>query len=191
MATALLDRIEAPDDLGAMTGAELDALAADLRAEIVRVTTENGGHLATNLGAVELTLALHRVLHSPTDKIVWDVGNQCYAHKILTGRRDRLDTLRQPGGLSGFVNRLESPHDVMTSGHAGTALSTALGLALARDRRGEDHAVVAVVGDGALTAGMAFEALNHLGSLGMAGRLPGRNVCLGNSRGALLRLFSS
>jgi 1-deoxy-D-xylulose-5-phosphate synthase len=143
---------------------ELKGLAKELRREIIRVTTANGGHLAANLGCVELTIALHHALDSPRDKIIWDVGHQSYAHKMLTGRRDRFATIRTTGGLSGFVNRAESPHDHMTSGHAGTALSAALGLARARDYLDDDYKVVAVVGDGALTAGLSYEALNDLGT---------------------------
>ncbi len=143
--------------------AELQELADELRGEIIRVTTANGGHLATNLGCVELTIALHRALDSPKDKIMWDVGHQCYTHKLLTGRRDRFGTLRREGGLSGFVHSGESPHDHMISGHAGTALSAALGLARARDYLGRDCRVAAVVGDGALTSGLSYEALNDLG----------------------------
>lgn len=165
MATATLEKINSPANVKALSSAGLTELSSSIREEIIRVTARNGGHLATNLGSVDLTIALHHVFDSPHDKFIWDVGNQCYAHKILTGRRDRFPTIRKPGGLSGFANRKESPHDPLTSGHSGTALSTALGLAAARDRLDEDYSVVTIVGDGALTAGLAYEALNNLATL--------------------------
>ena len=164
MTSSLLSQIDGPAHVKGLNLDELKALADQLRSEILRVTAANGGHLATNLGSVELSVALHHTLESPRDKIVWDVGNQCYAHKIITGRRDRFPTIRKTAGLSGFVNRLESPHDHMTSGHAGTALSAALGIANARDRVGDDYCVVAVVGDGGMSAGLFYEALNNLGT---------------------------
>jgi 1-deoxy-D-xylulose-5-phosphate synthase len=166
--TDLLTAIEHGRDLRAFDHDEVDALAAEIRDLLVSVIHDNGdaGHLASNLGVVELTLALHRVFETPRDKIVWDVGHQAYVHKLLTGRRPEIATLRQQGGLSGFTDRRESDHDPFGAGHAGTALSAATGYAVARDLRHEDFEIVAVVGDGALTAGMSFEALNHLGSLG-------------------------
>ena len=166
MATATtLEMIDSPQDLEEMSVSELTALAASLRARIVEVVARNGGHLATNLGNVELTLALHRVFDSPRDKLIWDVGNQCYTHKMITGRRDRFPTIRKLGGLSGFLNHTESAHDPVTTGHAGTALSAALGLATARDRLGDDFSVVASIGDGGLTVGLAYEALNNIQAL--------------------------
>ncbi|RME39154.1 MAG: 1-deoxy-D-xylulose-5-phosphate synthase, partial [Planctomycetota bacterium] len=165
MTTSVLDRIREPSDLHELDLPQLAELAESVRREIIRTMAANGGHLATNLGTVELSIALHRCFDSPRDKIVWDVGNQCYTHKMLTGRRSRFHTIRKAGGLSGFVHRLESPHDHFTSGHAGTALSCALGLAAARQRLKQDHAVVAVVGDGALTSGLSYEALNNLSAL--------------------------
>lgn len=162
----VLERVNDPHDLGGLSPEELRKLAAEIRTCIVQTVAETGGHLAPSLGVVELTLALHRVFHSPHDKIIWDVGHQCYAHKLLTGRRDLFSSLRRCGGLSGFPKREESPHDSFNTGHSSTSLSAALGLALARDLRGEKHEVIAVIGDGALTAGMAFEALNHAGHLG-------------------------
>lgn len=159
---ALLDSIKDPADLKELGAAELLQLAAELRAEIVSVCSRVGGHLASSLGAVELTVALHHVFDSPRDRIIWDVGHQSYGHKILTGRRERLPSIRQDGGLSGFVKRGESAHDHLTVGHASTSLAAALGIALARDRRGDDHKVVAVIGDGALTGGMALAALNNI-----------------------------
>ncbi|MCL2497108.1 MAG: 1-deoxy-D-xylulose-5-phosphate synthase [Symbiobacteriaceae bacterium] len=142
---------------------ELQALATQLRQEIITTVAANGGHLASNLGVVELTIALHRAFHSPQDKIIWDVGHQCYVHKILTGRGGSFATLRQFQGMSGFPKSHESPHDIYETGHSSTSVSAALGMALARDLQGERHHVVAVLGDGALTGGLALEALNHVG----------------------------
>lgn len=161
----VLDRIHTPQDLRSLSLQELERLAGEIRQAIIRTVSRTGGHLAPNLGVVELTLALHRVFDTPKDKLIWDVGHQCYVHKIVTGRREQLETLRQFGGLSGFPSRHESPYDAFGTGHSSTAISAALGMAVARDFRGEDFAVVAVVGDGAMTAGMAFEALNHAGHL--------------------------
>src|SRR6266567_2693078 len=154
----LLDRIQRPQDLHAMTNGELEALADEVRDELVRVVFETGGHRASNLGTVELTIALHSLLDSPTDKLVWDVGHQAYVHKLLTGRRDRFPTIRQHGGLTPFCERDESVHDVWGAGHASTSLSAALGMAVARDLQGDHHHVVAVIGDGGLTGGLALEA---------------------------------
>src|SRR5690606_36412248 len=136
----------------------------EIREAIIEAVAQCGGHLASNLGAVELTVALHRVFDTPRDKIVFDVGHQCYTHKILTGRRERMGTLRQVGGISGFPRIDESPHDAYGTGHASTAISAALGLARARDLMGGDGHVVAVVGDGAMTGGLCYEALNDAGS---------------------------
>jgi 1-deoxy-D-xylulose-5-phosphate synthase len=149
-----------------MTNGELVALAEEVRAELVRVVFETGGHLASNLGTVELTIALHSLLDSPNDKLVWDVGHQAYVHKLLTGRRDRFSTIRQHGGLCPFPEREESAHDVWGAGHASTSLSAAQGMAIARDLAGDQHHVVAVIGDGGLTGGMALEAINNIGHLG-------------------------
>jgi len=161
----ILDSVREPADLRKLTPAELSALALEIRGLILETVARNGGHLASNLGAVELTLALHLAFDSPRDKIVWDVGHQCYTHKILTGRKDRFGGLRRRGGILGFPCREESAHDVFNTGHASTALSAALGLAVARDKAGEKHHVVAVVGDGSLTGGVALEALNQIGHL--------------------------
>ncbi|WP_258359202.1 1-deoxy-D-xylulose-5-phosphate synthase [Moorella sulfitireducens (nom. illeg.)] len=161
----LLDKIREPADVKKLNNAELDKLAAEIRRELVRTVARTGGHLAPNLGVVELTLALHSVFDLPRDKIIWDVGHQCYVHKMLTGRRSQFSTLRQFGGLSGFPKRSESPYDAFDTGHSSTSISAALGLALARDLKGENYQVVAVIGDGALTGGMAFEAMNHAGHL--------------------------
>lgn len=162
----LLDTIDSPQDIKGLRLDELERLATEIRETIVETVSQTGGHLGANLGVVELTLAIHSVLDSPNDKIVWDVGHQTYPHKLLTGRRERFHTLRQEGGISGFPRMVESEHDAFGVAHAGTSISAALGYALARDRRGESHAVVCVIGDGALTAGIAFEALNNAGDLG-------------------------
>lgn len=161
----ILDNLQSPQDLKKLPAEKLPRLADEIRALIVDVVSKNGGHLASNLGVVELTIALHYVFDSPKDKIIWDVGHQCYTHKILTGRKELFSKLRQQGGLLGFPDRDESQHDVYNTGHASTALSAALGMAVARDRRGEDFQVIAVVGDGSLTGGVAWEALNQIGNL--------------------------
>ena len=161
----LLDRINSPKDIKNFSIYKLSLLAKEIRKLIIEVVSKNGGHLASNLGAVELTIALHYVFDAPRDKIIWDVGHQCYTHKILTGRKDKFHTIRQLNGLSGFPNREESEYDVVNTGHASTALSTALGMAVARDLRGEDFHIVAVIGDGSLTGGVALEALNQIGHL--------------------------
>ncbi len=161
----LLEKIESPADLRRLTIEELKTLADEVRTEIIDVISRNGGHLAASLGTVELTIALHYVFDSPRDKIIWDVGHQCYTHKLLTGRRSRFHTIRTAGGLSGFPKPEESPHDAFATGHASTSISAALGMACARDLCGQDYRVAAVIGDGSLTGGMAFEALNHAGQL--------------------------
>lgn len=163
---ALLNRIEKPEDVKALTVRELEQLASELRHFIIDTVSQNGGHLAPNLGTVELTLALYSVFSFPGDKLVWDVGHQAYTHKILTGRRDAFKTLRKKGGITGFPNRSESVYDAFGVGHASTSISAALGMALARDARGEKNQVIAVIGDGALTGGESFEALNNAGDLG-------------------------
>ncbi len=165
METKILSRLSSPDDLKHIPERDLPHLARELRERIIEVVTANGGHLSSNLGVVELTIALHRVFSSPHDAIVWDVGHQCYAHKILTGRNERFPTLRRAGGLSGFPKRNESDHDIIETGHASTSLSAGLGLLVGRRLAGESGKVVAVIGDGALTGGLAFEALNHAGQL--------------------------
>ncbi len=165
MKKKVLDRINSPADLKGLSKKELNELALEIREYIIEVVSRCGGHLAANLGVVELTIGLHLALESPKDKIVFDVGHQCYVHKILTGRREEFKTLRQFGGLSGFPRREESEHDVFNTGHASNSISVALGLAKARDLNGGDETIVAVIGDGALTGGMAFEALNQAGHL--------------------------
>jgi len=159
----ILDGINSPADIKSLKLKELEQLAQEVRERILEVTSRHGGHVAPNLGAVELTLALHYVFDAPRDKIIWDVGHQCYTHKLITGRRERFDTLRQHRGISGFPKRDESVYDVFDTGHAGTSLSAAFGLAKARDISGERFNVVAVIGDGSIISGMALEALNHIG----------------------------
>lgn len=159
----LLDHINGPEDLKALSLKELEQLSDEIRQFLIEKLSATGGHLAPNLGVVELTLVLHYLFNSPEDKFIFDVGHQSYVHKILTGRKDRFDTLRMYKGLCGFVKRSESEHDVWEAGHSSTSLSAAMGMALARDLKGEKNRVVAVIGDGALTGGMALEALNHIG----------------------------
>jgi 1-deoxy-D-xylulose-5-phosphate synthase len=167
MTMGALDAIRSPADVRGLDHERLDELAADIRRVLIEVVAANGGHLGSNLGAVELTIALHRVLDSPTDAIIWDTGHQAYAHKLLTGRRARFPTLRRPRGLSGYPNRAESPHDWVENSHASTALSYAYGLAAARRQAGHAGRVVAVVGDGALTGGLAYEGLSNIGWCGL------------------------
>jgi len=163
---SLLETIRSPDDVKKLPREELQHLADEVRQRLIDVVSQTGGHIGAGLGVVELTVALSWAFDSPRDKIVWDVGHQGYPWKILTGRNDRLSTLRQPGGLSGFLRRTESPHDQFGAGHAGTALSAAFGMATARDLKGEDFKVVAVVGDGAMTCGLPYEAMNNAGHSG-------------------------
>ncbi|WP_091545892.1 1-deoxy-D-xylulose-5-phosphate synthase [Alkaliphilus peptidifermentans] len=158
-----LSKINGPEDLKDLKDEEIEILAQEIRDFLIESVSKTGGHLASNLGVVELTLALHMMFDSPKDKIIWDVGHQSYIHKILSGRRDFFNTLRQYKGLSGFPKRNESPHDHFDTGHSSTSISAALGMAFARDLKKETHSIVAVIGDGALTGGMAFEALNHAG----------------------------
>jgi 1-deoxy-D-xylulose-5-phosphate synthase len=162
----LLDGINGPADLKKIPYKELKRLAREIRQEMINTVNVTGGHLASSLGTVELTIALHRVFNSPHDKIIWDVGHQSYTHKLLTGRRERFHTLRQYEGLSGFPSRDESQHDQFGTGHASTSISAAMGIAAARDLCGDDYHVIAVIGDGAITGGMALEALNNTPSLG-------------------------
>ena len=161
----LLETIRSPQDVKKLSRKQLDELADEMRHVIIQTVARNAGHLAPNLGVIELSLALHRVFESPTDKIVWDVGHQSYPHKLLTGRFEQFDTLRQLGGLTGYPCRQESEHDPFGTCHGSTSVSAALGMAVARDLRGEDHNVIAIIGDGALTGGMAFEGLNNVGEL--------------------------
>jgi len=187
----ILESVNEPADIKGLTLSELEQLASEIRSEIITTVNANGGHLASSLGVVELTLALHRAFNSPYDKIVWDVGHQTYAHKLLTGRREMFSTIRQLGGLSGFTTREESPHDHFGAGHASTSISAALGMAIARDLAGESYNVVAVIGDGAMTGGMAFEALNQAGHLStrLIVVLNDNGMAISPSVGALSRLF--
>jgi len=164
--TPLLDRIAGPSDLKMLSDAELGRLADELRAEVISAVSVTGGHLGSSLGVVELTVAIHAVFNAPADKLIFDVGHQCYPHKVLTGRRDRIRTLRQEGGLSGFTKRSESPFDPFGAAHSSTSISAALGFATGRDLGMPTGDAIAVIGDGAITAGMAYEAMNHAGDLG-------------------------
>ena len=188
----LLPNVNSPADLRKLDMDQLDQLAGEIREYIIKTVSETGGHLAASLGAVELTIALHYVLDTPKDKLLFDVGHQSYAHKILTGRREQFNTLRQSGGISGFCNRDESEYDVYTSGHASDSLSLALGLALARRNSGENYRVATVLGDGALTGGMAFEAMNQAGDSGepMIVVLNDNEMSIDGNVGALSRSLS-
>src|SRR5471030_1711962 len=159
--TPLLDSVQTPADTRAFNAPQLRQLADELRAETIDAVSVTGGHLGAGLGVVELTVALHHVFDTPRDKLIWDVGHQAYPHKILTGRRGRIRTLRQGAGLSGFTKRAESPYDPFGAAHAATSISAALGFCVARDMRGDDNAVIAVIGDGSMSAGMAYEAMNN------------------------------
>lgn len=159
----LLETIQCPDDIKALSSMEMIRLSVEIREFLINNLSQTGGHLASNLGVVELTLALHKVFNTPKDKIIWDVGHQSYVHKLLTGRREKFPTIRQFDGLSGFPKRCESPHDCFETGHSSTSISAAVGMAKARDLQEKDHSVIAVIGDGALTGGMAFEAMNYAG----------------------------
>ena len=161
----LLDQLQFPNDLKKLSITELDQLASEIRVRLIDICHACGGHLASNLGVVELTLVLHTLFDSPTDQFVWDTSHQTYVHKMLTHRLDALWTLRQDNGLSGFAKISESEHDIFGAGHASTALSAALGLAHAREMQGKHHAVVAIIGDATLSGGMAFEALNNVETL--------------------------
>ena len=163
--TELLDKIKYPKDLKKLSDGDLKKLCIELRNEIVDAVSVTGGHLGAGLGVVELTVALHSVFNTPKDKLIWDVGHQCYPHKVLTGRRDKIRTIRQPGGLYGFTKRSESEFDPFGAAHSSTSISAGLGMAVARDLKNEDHNVVCVIGDGAISAGMAYEAMNNAGSM--------------------------
>src|SRR5881628_1298942 len=159
--TPLLDTVKLPADIRALSKDQLPQLADELRQETISAVSVTGGHLGAGLGVVELTVALHYVFDTPDDKLIWDVGHQAYPHKIITGRRDRIRTLRQGGGLSGFTKRSESEYDPFGAAHSSTSISSGLGMAVARDLDGKKHNIVAVIGDGALSAGMAYEAMNN------------------------------
>ncbi len=161
----ILDTIESPADLKGLSLQEMEQLASEIRRKIIQTVSRTGGHLAPSLGVVELTLALHYVFDTPRDKIIWDVGHQSYAHKLITGRKDRFDTLRRHKGISGFPKRAESPYDPFDTGHSSTSISAGLGIATANLFKGLEDRVIAVIGDGSLTGGMAFEALNQAGHM--------------------------
>ena len=163
--TEILDRIDGPRDLRGLSYEQLEQLASEIRHCLVDTVDciGGGGHLASNLGVVELSIALHRLFDTPKDKVVWDVSHQVYVHKMITGRREQMTTIRQFGGLSGFADRKESEHDAFGAGHAGTSISAAVGMAVAGELKGDDFYSIAVIGDGAMTAGMALEAMNHAG----------------------------
>ncbi|MBW2328136.1 MAG: 1-deoxy-D-xylulose-5-phosphate synthase, partial [Deltaproteobacteria bacterium] len=163
--TSLLDAIDSPEDLRSLDLEALKKLAQEIRDEIISTVSKTGGHLGPCLGVVELTLALHYVFQTPKDKLVWDVGHQCYTHKLITGRRDKFCTLRQYKGLSGFPKRSESEYDVVETGHSSTSISYSLGLATAKNIRSDNGKVIAIIGDGSMTAGLAFEGLNQAGDL--------------------------
>ncbi len=161
---SVLDKVNSPNDVKKLNNDELNTLCSDIRTELISTVSKTGGHLASNLGIVELTVALHKVFNSPTDQIVFDVGHQCYTHKLLTGRKDRFNTLRTENGISGFTRPVESEHDIFSSGHSSTSISAAVGLARAKQIKGEKGKVIAIIGDGALTGGLAYEALNNSGN---------------------------
>ena len=163
--TPLLDKVGNPSDIRNFSVKQLKQLAKELRDDTVRSVSITGGHLGASLGVVELTIAIHHVFDTPRDRLIWDVGHQCYPHKILTGRRNRMHTLRQGDGISGFTKRSESEYDPFGAAHASTSISSGLGMAVARDLAGGDNHVICVIGDGAMTAGMAYEAMNNAGSM--------------------------
>jgi 1-deoxy-D-xylulose-5-phosphate synthase len=188
----LLERIESPAALRELGLAQLQQLADELREFLIQTVATRGGHFAAGLGTVELTIALHHVFATPEDRIVWDVGHQAYPHKVLTGRRDRLQSIKQAGGLAPFPNRAESPYDTFGTGHSSTSISAALGMAIAAARKGEDRRTVAVIGDGAMSGGMAFEALNHAGTLpaNLLVVLNDNDMSISEGVGALSRYFA-
>ena len=188
----LLSTIESPNDLKNLAPSVLEDLAAEVRLFIIETVSRNGGHLASNLGVVELTLALHRIFDSPKDKIIWDVGHQCYTHKLLTGRRDSFGSLRRKDGVSGFPKRTESEHDIVDTGHSSTSISAGLGILSGQRLQHKDGKVIAVIGDGALTGGIAFEGLNNAGHLGkdMIIVLNDNNMSIAPNVGALSSYMS-
>lgn len=190
-----LPGIRSPQDVKKIPESELPVLADEIRDELVHTVSKNGGHLASNLGVVELSIALHRVFNSPHDKIVWDVGHQCYAHKLLTGRYEDFDSLRTPGGISGFTRRGESEHDIMSGGHSSVALSSAYGIAVANKLKNKKNYTIAVVGDGAFTGGMVYEALNNAGRAGKGTKLivilNDNEMSISRNVGALARYFAT
>lgn len=192
MKTPNLDKAPTPEELRQLPEASLKAVADELRAATIAAVSRTGGHLGAGLGVIELTVALHYVFNTPIDKLIWDVGHQAYPHKILTGRRDRIETLRQPDGLSGFTKRDESPFDPFGAGHSSTSISAGLGMAVARDLKGDDFNVISVIGDGAMSAGMAYEAMNNAGSMKskMVVILNDNDMSIGPAVGALSTYLS-
>ena len=190
--TPILDGIDSPDDLRRLPEDQLEPLAREMRAFLLHWASRNSGHFAASLGAVELTLALHYIYDTPDDRLVWDVGHQAYGHKILTGRRDRLHTIRKHGGLAPFPKRDESRYDTFGVGHSSTSISAALGMAIAARNTGSGRKCVAIIGDGGLTAGMAFEALNHAGDAGadLLVILNDNNMSISPNVGALANRFA-
>ncbi len=188
----LLSKIEAPADLRRLSRAELMPLADELRNYLIHTVSQRGGHFAAGLGTVELTVALHYIFNTPDDRLVWDVGHQAYPHKVLTGRRDSLHTIKQHGGLAPFPSRSESQFDTFGVGHSSTSISAALGMAIGAAARGEKRRVVAIIGDGAMTAGMAFEAINHAGSLNvdLLVILNDNDMSISNNVGAMSNYFA-
>ena len=188
----MLENIHSPEDIKKLTQSQISDLADEIRQTILKTVGKNGGHLASNLGVVELTLALHRVFDSPTDAIIWDVSHQCYPHKLLTGRYDKFGSLRQKGGIAGFTRHEESPHDIFDSGHSSTSISSALGLLTGRKLLNKEGKVIAVIGDGALTGGMAFEALSHAGQIAknLVVILNDNQQSIGKNTGSLSRYLS-
>ena len=162
--TPLLDKIKYPEDLRKLPVTQIKDLAAEVREEVIDAVSVTGGHLGAGLGVVELTVAIHYVFDTPNDKLIWDVGHQCYPHKVLTGRRDRMRTIRKGGGLSGFTKRSESIYDPFGAAHSSTSISAGMGFATARDLSNQDSHVISVIGDGSITAGMAYEAMNNAGA---------------------------
>ena len=161
----LLDKLNFPSDLRLLDRRQLPQLADELRKELISAVSETGGHLGAGLGVIELTIALHYMFDTPKDRLIWDVGHQAYPHKILTGRKDRIRTLRQGGGLSGFTKRSESNYDPFGAAHSSTSISAGLGMSVARDIEGKTNNIISVIGDGAMSAGMAYEAMNNAGSM--------------------------
>lgn len=189
---SILDRIKSPKDLKSLSKSELKTLAEEIREFLIDTVSETGGHFSSNLGIIELTIALHRVFESPRDKLIWDVGHQCYPHKVLTGRKNDFNTLRQKGGLSGFPRREESIHDIVDVGHASSSVSSAVGISVGQQLLGQEGYVISVIGDGSLTGGMAYEALNHLGHIqnNTIVVLNDNNMAIGKSVGAISSMLS-
>ena len=188
--TPLLDQVKYPGDFRKFNKKQLKQLADELRLETIEAVSETGGHLGAGLGVVELTVAIHHVFNAPKDKLIWDVGHQAYPHKIVTGRRDKIRSIRMPGGLSGFTKRSESEYDVFGAGHSSTSISAALGIATARDLAKDDYEVIAVIGDGAMSAGMAYEAMNNAANTRMIVILNDNDMSIAPPTGAMSAYLS-